>query len=102
MRHAKWILWPSFLVGGAAEAVFFTLFDPMDLHLFGNAIDLSRTAVYTLGFFMFWLCAAASSALTCFLQRSAVDVNRLCPLEPSERPPGCPKAMCTENPLQRS
>jgi hypothetical protein len=71
-----WILWPSFLAGGVAEAVFFTLFDPMDLHFFGNAIDLSRTAVYTLGFFMFWCFAAASSALTCFLQRNAEDVNR--------------------------
>ena len=42
MKRAMWILWPSFLVGGAAEAVFFTLFDPMDMHLFGNAIDVSR------------------------------------------------------------
>ena len=91
MKRAMWILWPSFLVGGAAEAVFFTLFDPMDLHLFGNTIDLSRTAVYTLGFFMFWFFAAASSALTCFLQRNAEDVNRLCPLQRSERPAGCPK-----------
>lgn len=75
MKRAMWILWPSFLVGGVAEAVFFTLFDPMDLHMFGHAVELSRTAVYTLGFFMFWLLAAASSALTCFLQRNAEDVN---------------------------
>ena len=91
MKRAMAILWPSFLVGGAAEAVFFTLFDPMDLHLFGNAVDLSRTGVYTLGFFMFWMCAAASSALTSFLQRSADEVNR-CPLQPVDRPAGCPKA----------
>ena len=100
MKRAIWILWPSFLVGGAAEAVFFTLFDPMDLHVLGNPIDWSRTAVYTLGFFIFWFFAAASSALTCFLQRNAEDVNRLCPLQPSERPPGCPKAELVQNPLQ--
>lgn len=88
MKHAMSILWPSFLMGGVAEAVFFTLFDPMDLHLFGNAIELSRTAIYTLGFFAFWLMAAVSSALTCFLLRSAEEVNRHDPLEPGERPRG--------------
>jgi hypothetical protein len=91
MKYAIWILWPSFIVGGAAEAVFFTLFDPMDLYLFGEPLELSRTAIYTLGFFLFWAFAAASSALTCFLQRSAAEVNRLCPLEAPDRPAGCPR-----------
>ena len=91
MQRMIWILWPSFIVGGIAEAVFFTLFDPMDLHLFGEPLTLSRTAIYTIGFFAFWLFAAGSSALTCFLQRPAADINRRCPLEPRERPAGCPK-----------
>ena len=91
MQRAIWILWPSFIIGGIAEGVFFTLFDPMDLHLFGAPLELSRTAVYTLGFFAFWLLAAGSSAFTCYLQRSADDINRLCPLEPQDRPMGCPK-----------
>jgi hypothetical protein len=91
MRYGIWILWPSFIIGGAAEGLFFTLFDPADLHLFGQPVTLGSTAVYTLGFFMFWGLAAASSALTCFLQRSAEDINRLCPFDPSQRPDGCPK-----------
>lgn len=91
MRRLIWILWPSFIIGGVAEAVFFTLFDPMDLHIFGEPLNLSRIGVYTLGFFLFWAFAAASSAFTCFLQRGAVDINRLCPLEPDNRPLGCPK-----------
>ena len=91
MQRMIWVLWPSFIVGGIAEAVFFTLIDPMDLHLFGEPLSLSRTAIYTIGFFAFWLFAAGSSALTCFLQRPAADINRLCPLEPGERPAGCPK-----------
>ncbi len=91
MRHAIWILWPSFIIGGVAEALFFTLFDPMDLHVFGEPVAVSRTAAYTVGFFVFWAFAAASSSFTCFLQRSSVDINRLCPLEPPERPIGCPK-----------
>lgn len=91
MQRVIWVLWPSFIVGGIAEGIFFTLFDPMDLHLFGEPLSLSRTAVYTMGFFAFWLLAAASSALTSFLQRPAEDINRLCPLETHERPAGCPK-----------
>ncbi|MBI2293344.1 MAG: hypothetical protein HYU73_24055 [Betaproteobacteria bacterium] len=91
MQRMIWVLWPSFIVGGIAEAVFFTLFDPMDLHLFGEPLNLSRTAIYTIGFFAFWLFAAGSSAFTCFLQRPASDINRLCPLEPRVRPAGCPK-----------
>ena len=76
MKCAMWILWPSFLVGGVAESVFFTLFDPADLHLFGNPVELSRIAVYTLGFFIFWFFAAASSALTCFLQHNGNEADR--------------------------
>ena len=42
MQRAIWVLWPSFIVGGIAEGIFFTLFDPMDIHLFGETIELSR------------------------------------------------------------
>jgi hypothetical protein len=90
MRKAIWILWPSFIVGGVAEIVFFTFFDPMDLHVMGDPVQLSREGVYSAGFFFFWAFAAASSAFTCFLQRSSEEVN-LCPLPSQERPEGCPK-----------
>lgn len=71
-----WILWPSFIVGGIAEALFFTAFDPQDLMLFGDPIRWSREAVYSVGFFIFWAVCAASSAATCFLQRSSDQINR--------------------------
>ena len=91
MRRAMFILWPSFVVGGIGEVLFFTVFDPKELYLFGEPSSLSRLAVYSIGFFLCWALAAASSAFTCFLQRSADEVNRLCPLEPAERPVGCPR-----------
>jgi hypothetical protein len=47
-------------------------------------------ATYSIGFLLFWGLAAASSAFTCFLQRSAAEVNA-CPLEAPDRPFGCPK-----------
>ena len=70
------VLWPSFVVGGIGEGLFFTVFDPQELYLFGEPSDLSRMAVYTVGFFMCWAFAAASSAFTCFLQRTAEEINR--------------------------
>ena len=91
MQRMIWILWPSFVVGGFAETVFFTLFDPMDMHLFGEPVSASRTAIYSLGFFLFWAFAACASAFTCFLQKPAADINNFCPLKPAERPAGCPK-----------
>ena len=65
-----WILWPSFIVAGITEGIFFTVFDPLDLYVFGAPLDWSRTAIYSTGFFVFWAMCAASSALTCFLQRT--------------------------------
>jgi len=76
MKKAIWILWPSFIVGGIGEVLFFTLFDPTELYLFGQPSNLSRMAVYSIGFFLCWAFAAASSALTCYLQRSSQEVNR--------------------------
>jgi hypothetical protein len=67
MQKAIWILWPSFLVAAAAEMVFFALFDPGDLVFFGQPLELSRTAIYSIGFFVFWTFAAVSSTLSIYL-----------------------------------
>ncbi len=75
-KRLMWILWPSFIVGGVAEAVFFTLIDPQELYLLGEPVHWSPTAVYSVGFFLFWLVAAASSAFTCFLQRGTTEANQ--------------------------
>ena len=76
MRNWMVILWPSFLVGGVGEVLFFTVFDPKQLYLFGEPTSFSRLAVYSIGFFLCWLFAASSSALTCYLRRRADEVNR--------------------------
>jgi hypothetical protein len=67
MQKAIWILWPSFLVAAAAEMAFFGLFDPGELVFFGQPLELSRTAIYSIGFFFFWGFAAVSSALSVYL-----------------------------------
>ncbi|QHE76794.1 hypothetical protein [Hydrogenophaga sp. PBL-H3] len=61
------IAWPAFLVAAVLEMVVFALVDPSDLHWFGSPLALSREAVYTLAFFVFWALTMASSALTTLL-----------------------------------
>ena len=89
MRKMIWVFWPSFIVAGIGTVVLFTLLDPVDLRFVGP-IELSRDAGYTIGFFFLWALAACSRAFTCWLQRRADEVTR-CPLQPAERPLGCPK-----------
>jgi hypothetical protein len=69
-RLSMWIIWPAFLVAGVAQLVFFSIFDPFELHFFGAPLDWSRQAIYTLGFFGFWGLGIASSALTLFVERA--------------------------------
>jgi len=69
------VLWPSFLTAGAATILFFVLFDPEDLLMILGHEGGSRLAVYTIGFFLFWLLTAVSCLLTCYFQRPC-EVNR--------------------------
>ena len=74
-RRLMWVIWPAFLVAGVAELIFFSVFDPFDLHFFGAPLEMSRQAIYTMGFFGFWVLGIASSALTIFLERGPAEVN---------------------------
>jgi hypothetical protein len=76
MSKLYYVLWPSFLVAGIAEIVFFTVIDPQDLYLFGQPVHFSPLATYSIGFFAFWALCAVSSWATCFFQRSGSDINR--------------------------
>ncbi len=80
-RWAMHILWPAFVMAGVTEALVFTLVDPMDLSWFGAApVQLSREAIYTLGFMAFWVLISLASAMTLLLARL-----------PAEAAPGHPR-----------
>lgn len=64
------VLWPSFLVAGAATIVFFTAFDPIEMISTGGELAVSRMGAYSLGFFVFWLFTALSSFLTLYFIRT--------------------------------
>jgi hypothetical protein len=69
-----WILWPSFLMAGAASAVVFALVDPLDVVFLGY-LQAGRLTVYTVGFFIFWIMAALSSALTLRIAPRGVELD---------------------------
>ncbi len=70
------LLWPSFMLAGAATAVFFIFLDPVLLFDCAGEPPLSRVAAYSLGFFLFWLlCAASSSASAYFLRPTGGDAG---------------------------
>lgn len=78
MLAQRWmrIAWPAFLVAGLLEMLVFAFVDPQDLNWFGQDLDLSRQAIYTLAFFAFWVLAMLSSALTTLLGLPSAEVNR--------------------------
>ncbi|MDO5288565.1 MAG: hypothetical protein Q4F13_02895 [Pseudomonadota bacterium] len=71
-----WIAWPAFLMAGVLEMAVFAVLDPQMLTLFGERLNWSRPAVYTVTFFIFWGAMMASSALTTLLAMSPFEVNR--------------------------
>jgi hypothetical protein len=88
-----WIAWPAFLMAGILEMLVFALVDPQDLHWFGHPLAMSREAIYTIVFFVFWIVNMASSALTTLLAMSSFELNR-CPVPASDRPDDCRKTTC--------
>ncbi len=78
-KRLMWVLWPSFLVAIAAVGVLFSSFDPLELAYGGEALFDSRMAAYTEAFLVFWLFAAGSSALTCYLQSTLRPDGTGCP-----------------------
>jgi hypothetical protein len=69
VRTGLRVLWAAFLVASAAEFAFFALVDPHDVAVLGHPVEAGRMAVYTAGFFVFWVVGAASAALAFFLAR---------------------------------
>lgn len=62
-RFLMRVLWPSFLMAGVTGAIVFALVDPLDIRFLGY-LEADRQLVYCIGFFLFWIMAAISSALT--------------------------------------
>lgn len=61
------IFWPSFILAGVANSVFFTFLDPL---LIASEIGLEHAdtmAMYSIGFFTFWALTLSTAACTQYL-----------------------------------
>lgn len=68
MKRLMYIGWPSFLMAGVIEMLVFAMVDPQDLRWFGGeAVELSRSGIYSLSFFCFWLIIGLAAALSLYL-----------------------------------
>lgn len=67
LRLTLSILWPSFLAAGIGIGIIFTLVDPMELVVLGEHVRASRTAIYSLGFFILWAITALAAAMSSLL-----------------------------------
>jgi len=66
LQRAISVLWLSFLTSGIATGVFFSTIDPMELKYCVDFPEVSRTAAYSIGFFLFWLLAGGTSLLAVY------------------------------------
>lgn len=87
-KKLMWIAWPAFLMAGITEMLVFAFVDPAELRWFGDLLNVSREAIYTITFFIFWIITMASSSLTTLLAISPFEVNR-CPVPNKKIIDGC-------------
>ncbi len=69
------VMWLSFIMAGIATGAFFSAIDPLELKYCVDFPEVSRTAAYSIGFFLFWLLTASSSLLAVFFIYPSKDVN---------------------------
>jgi len=63
--------WCSFLSAAVATMFFFAFVDPLALaDIMEPPLSIDRMSGYAIGFFFFWLLAAASATLTVYLIRT--------------------------------
>ena len=74
-RRWMWIAWPAFLAAGIVEMLVFAVFDPHDMLWLGQHIELSRTAIYTISFFVLWAVFLLAGFMTILLSLPASEMN---------------------------
>lgn len=79
-KRWMWIAWPAFVAAGVMEMLVFAAFDPQDMQWLGQGVELSRTGIYSLAFFVFWAVLMAAGYVTVLLstavQKGGVQPSR--------------------------
>ncbi len=70
--RALMILWPAFVMAGVLEMLVFAVVDPDSMQWFGvEPLNWTRTGVYSVTFFIFWMVISTSAAITHLLDAPA-------------------------------
>ena len=72
-KNLMHVLWPAFLTACVLEMLVFGLVDPIEIGTLSKHPEMSRQAVYAMGFAVFWAITTASSALSVWLARGDSD-----------------------------
>lgn len=70
------VLWPSFIIAGITNSIFWVFVDP---HNFGELLNypgLTRISAYSIGFIVLWAAMALSSYLTQLFCKPCDEINR--------------------------
>lgn len=84
LTNKRWLVelgavtWVSFLGAGVATMLFFATFDPQDLVSIATfPLQLSRVAVYSIGFVLFWVLLIANGLMAIWLSAHAPSTNKV-------------------------
>lgn len=79
MKKGILLFWPSFLIAALASAVFFSIFDPAELKLHGNALFADKLSAYSVFFLISWAFGALNTAIVLVLEKSSREINGFTP-----------------------
>lgn len=68
-------LWITFLMAVMATGVFFSVIDPIDLKYCVPFPEVSRSAAYTIGFFLFWALTSLTALFAVFFVYPAAPTD---------------------------
>lgn len=68
LRSFGVITWVSFLFASLASMLFFASFEPLELAAIATfPVEMSPTALYSLGFFLFWVLGFTCTTCSCVM-----------------------------------
>jgi len=79
MKKGILLFWPSFIIAVLATAVFFSIFDPAELKLHGNALFTDKLSAYSVFFLISWAFGALNTAIVLVLEKPSRDINGFTP-----------------------
>ncbi|MBA4708597.1 hypothetical protein [Aquitalea aquatica] len=79
MKKGILLFWPSFIIAVLATSVFFSIFDPAELTLHGNALFADKLSAYSVFFLISWAFGALNTAIVLVLEKSSRDINGFTP-----------------------